>query len=205
MYKSYKILNSVKIFFICTQITYVFLFSACSLLPTTSNLDKDYVAKSSDALIVIGVNERYRIMFSPGTYDSEISKIGQFLVAPLHLFPENGYIIAKLPPLNEGEAYAISQVMPRGILARYSVDGGVFVPCDNISTLSFNTIKGQIIYLGDVIFNRKEGYLSMSFDSNVEKARQFLKTEYPSYTDKLKVGKTKVLPTTFRCKLIVKY
>jgi len=175
-------------------ITIIMQLGACSGLPTFSNLNKDYTFSEHDSIVIIGVNPRYRIGIQSGKYDGEYWERNELSVLSLNLFPEKGYVVAKLPPLKETEAYALDQVLPDDI-------GGKRYPlCDKHSTLTFNTIKGKVLYIGDIKLLQKDNKLKISFDSNIEHARKFLLNEYPTLANKLVSAETKIIPTKEECK-----
>lgn len=168
------------------------MLSACGLFPDRENLKPgaDFDSADPGAIVVLGVDPAYQVgvqamhVLSPTTFEQEATGGMAFVI-----FPEDGYIVAKVKPLKKDERYIIYQIAPQGISASNAISGeGVFFACEGANAPTFDVEPGQVSYLGDIHFQVTGNNLTITHGFNPDAAREFLRNKYPKLADKIVPG-----------------
>jgi hypothetical protein len=117
------------------------VLSGCA---NVSNLDprSDYANFGNDTIIVMGVSPRNQIQVFEG--EREDGKWRRKLLnAELAVYPQGGYIVARLPARTGKENYGIGGVVAEG------PGGGLLVPCLGSRVPTFEAPGGKVVYVGD--------------------------------------------------------
>jgi hypothetical protein len=148
-----------------------------------SGLDpkSNYSNIGEETIVVLGVSPRYRVHIFKG------ERVGQKwkrdpIMARLNTFPEEGYIVAKLPARTGDENYGVGGILPEGL------GGKLFAPCRGQKTMIFSASRGKVVYVGDIKFVNDGSKVRYETSSNFEAARSHLSTYYPLLADKLTDG-----------------
>ncbi len=156
------------------------LLSGCV---TFSGLDpnSNYSDVGDSAIVVLGVSPRYRVhIFEGDRVGDKWSR--DTVMTKLNVFPEDGYIVAKLPARTGTANYGIGAVLPQGI------GGKVFLPCKGQRTLTFDAPSGKVVYIGDIKLAEIGPQVRYEASSDFEAARAHVKARYPLLADKLVSG-----------------
>ncbi len=145
------------------------------------NLRQDAVLDdaSGDAIVVIGVQPRYRVAIARGLIADGQVAIGG--AASINAYPEGGYIVGRLKAATFPSEYHIQLILPEGI-------GGfvpMYAPCGHESVASFAAPAGKVIYVGDVTFEREGAGMRLRYDEDFAAARAFMQRTYPALAPKL--------------------
>ena len=166
----------------------LFLAAAALLLPgciAFSNLSpSDTKVSNFEAIVVMGVDPRYRVGIGKGTSSGDGLWTYEASVLDANVFPEDGYVVLKLPARNGGESYGLVQILPGGIggaVPRYSPCGGRTVPV-------FEAPPGDVVYVGDLRFTDAGGALQMGYDHNFPKAVDVLRKTYPALVEQIRAA-----------------
>jgi hypothetical protein len=148
-----------------------------------SGLDpkSDYSDVGDEAIIVLGVSPRYRVHISKGDRVADKWNRDQ-IMTKLNVFPEDGYVVAKLPARSGTSNYGVAGILPEGI------GGKLFMPCQGKRTLTFDAPRGKVVYVGEIKFVEDGSNFHYEVSSNFEAARAYLKARYPLLADKLVSG-----------------
>jgi hypothetical protein len=142
-----------------------------------SGLDSrsDYANFGNDTIIVMGVWPRNQIQVFEG--EREDGKWRRKLLnAELAVYPQSGYIVARLPARTGNKSYGIG-----GVLGD-SAAGGLLVPCRGSLVPTFDAPVGKVVYVGDFWLGSGRRFQT---SSNITAARAHLKKYYPLIADKL--------------------
>jgi hypothetical protein len=159
---------------------------------TYGNLGKNETIdkNSKDAIIVVGVQPRYRVAIGRGTVVDGQIKFSNGGFATLNVFPEGGYIVGKVPAASSPDEYHINMILPEGIggfTPRYS-------PCGDEKVLSFAAPAGSVVYVGDINFSTNASDLKIDYSTNLEAARAFLSQQYPKLAARLEKQTPQAFP-----------
>ncbi len=162
----------------------ILIYSFLSGCVTMSNLDKsDTTISKSSGIIVLGVKPDYRVAIKLGDMDDGNYLYSPNLPASANIIPDDsGYIVVKLEETKIHQRYGITQLLPSGFT------GPRIGPCDGASTVTFNVIGGQITYLGDIDYGPVSSQPKAQYTSNMEKATDYIKNNYPALGVKLNKG-----------------
>ena len=144
-----------------------------------------YSNLGDESVIVLGVEPRFRTQISKGD-DRPDGWHRNNVAVTLNTFPENGYIVAKLPARSNGQDYGIAGVLPEGI------GGKVYSPCEGQETVTFMAPPGGVVYVGSISFENNSGNLSFKITEDLDKAREFMKNEYPSLAEHIVLEKPSI-------------
>jgi hypothetical protein len=166
------------------------MLSSLSGCITMSNLPRTEAGPTSsdETIVVLGVQPRYRVALSKGTANGESWSLDQLSLATTNSFPENGYIVVKVPSRTGSDTYGISQILPEGI-------GGFvprYVPCNGQGIITFDAPAGKVVYVGDIEYARDGDKLRYIYSSNPEQARRFVAEQYPALSTRLELHKANV-------------
>jgi hypothetical protein len=155
----------------------VLLLASCI---SFSGLDpkSNYAEIGRDSIIVLGVSPRYRVHIFEGERVGEKWNRDEVMVK-LNVYPENGYIVAKLSPRSGRLNYGIGGILPEGI------GGQLFHPCQGRRTMTFDAPEGKVVYVGDVTFVHSDKAVRYEASSNFAAAREHLRSHYPVLADRL--------------------
>lgn len=141
-----------------------------------SKLSKKFVHTDlgSDSVIVLGVSPEYRLSFNKGRVDPDGWK-SDTVDPALTLKPEENFIVAKIPGLEEGRGLAIGAVRERGFIrpTRFLCKGDV--------TPTFGTPAGKVVYVGSLEYSVVEGVLNYRINNELDKARTHLAKNHPTF------------------------
>jgi hypothetical protein len=96
-------------------------------------------------------------------------------------YPEDGFIVVKVPARTGGESYGIAQILPEGI-------GGFtpqYIPCTGHSLVTFGAPGGKVLYVGDIDLQINGREMRYQYSQNTGRAKQFLSQNYPALVNKL--------------------
>jgi hypothetical protein len=153
------------------------LLSGCANM---SGLDprSDYANFGNDSIIVMGVSSQTQIQVFEGERENGKWR-RKLLNAELAVYPQDGYIVARLPARTGKENYGIGAVLAEG------PGGGLVTPCRGAHTPTFDAPGGKVVYVGDFRMNSGRRYQT---SSSLMAARAHLKRRYPLIADKLVDG-----------------
>lgn len=147
-------------------------------------------------MVILGVLPSYQVNFHNGSADGTYWTPSNGLSSSgANVFPENGYIVVKVPSLSEAESYGVVEIMPRGF-AGYN-----FVACAGDKMPAFQAPAGRVIYVGDIHYDldlQTGDKLSYEYTLNPEKARQFLTSYYPDLASKMETQEAQELVSKSR-------
>ena len=168
-------LKNMRMLCICMVLP---ILSSCIAM---SNLKSDdAVINSNEGIIILAVEPKIRVMFKRGKIENESFIHSYNVSASANVFPDDkGYIVLKLPALKDNQKYAITQLLPNGLL------GKAMRPCNGASTFAFNVIPGEIAYLGDIKYELTESEMHAHYSMDAERAIRYLKERYPDFSEKL--------------------
>jgi hypothetical protein len=144
---------------------------------TLTGLDPrtDYANFGNDSIIVMGVSSQTQLHVFEG--ERENGKWHRKLIrADLVAYPQDGYIVARVPARAGTENYGIGAVVQDG------PGGGLIELCRGARTPTFDAPGGKVVYVGDFRMNPGRQYQT---GSNLMAARAHLKKRYPLIADKL--------------------
>ena len=155
----------------------VLLLSSCV---SFSGLDpkSNYAEIGQDSIIVLGVSPRYRVHIFDGERAGEKWNRNQVMTT-LNVYPENGYIVAKVSPRSGSLNYGIGGILPEGI------GGKLFIPCMGRKTITFDAPGGKVIYVGNITFVHSDATVRYEASSDFDAARAHLRSYYPALADRL--------------------
>jgi hypothetical protein len=168
-------------------VTLLFIFCACSTISgcvTYSTLDPATATHTdigNSSVIVMGMQPRYRVHVFKGENDGD-NWLRNQVITTLNVYPEDGYIVSNVPPRSGPENYGIGGILPEGF------GGDLFVPCKGRKTLTFNAPKGQVVYVGDINYSKKEDQITFTVSSDFAGAQAYLQAKYPVLAPKLVNG-----------------
>lgn len=154
--------------------------SACGVFPDRNNVTRDFDLSKDNSygVVVMGVDPRYQVgvIAMDKVSDWEVK---QTFSANLDfvIFPEQGYIVAKLKPLADNQRYVLFQIAPNGL--GNGTGAGVYYPCTGDEALTFKVSPGEVTYLGDVSFSLGDQGLQAGYSKDPARARAFLASAYP--------------------------
>lgn len=164
------------------------LFSGCV---TTVNLSKAEgpPASPEETILVFGVQPRYRIGLAKGRIDGTKWNRDHSSVATANIFPDDGYIVVKVPSRSSPETYGVAQILPEGI--------GGFVPryltCTGQNLVVLPAPPGKVVYVGDIEYKIEKSTLQFIYSYQPEKAKEFLASNYPTLSSHLEFSKASIL------------
>ena len=128
----------------------------------------------------MGVRPRYRVAIGPGEIrpDGNV-KTGQ--IAALNVYPENGYIVGKVPSAEGANEYHVQLILPEGI-------GGfvpAYAPCGDQQVASFFAPRGKVVYVGDLDFTSSGAKMAISYSQNYPAAQSFMAKYYPGLASRI--------------------
>jgi len=171
------------------------MLNACELF---RNLDKSVteVPENHD-IILIGFKPKYRYSMKMGYIKDGKYKYQPNRVTAGSIYPDDsGYIITKLEKTEPNHRYGITQIQPEGI----SLGGPMMSPCGGRSTYTFDVEGGRVLYLGDLEYTEHENGLKVSYSRNFDKAKQYMKNNYPGLAGYLAEGELTLMEVTnFPC------
>ena len=154
------------------------LLSALSACSPIKPLSIDDSIADSDTIIVIGISPKYRVHINEGIQSKGHWKIGKLA---LNAWPENGYIVAKVPPKGPGEKYGLTMILPEGI--------GAFTPsytaCNGTETFTFEAPEGATSYVGHITFRLANGSMQLLLQYKLIDAKKALQGNFPGIAEKL--------------------
>lgn len=158
----------------------VMALSACV---SFSGLDpaSNYAEIGDSSVIVLGVTPRYRVHIYEGERAGDKWNRDQ-VMTKLNVYPEDGYIVAKVPARSGALNYGIGGILPNGI------GGGLFTPCLGKSTITFDAPKGKVVYVGDVKLTSTGQTVRYEASSNPEAAMTHIKARFPRLAGQVVVG-----------------
>jgi hypothetical protein len=106
----------------------------------------------------------------------------RFASPEANVFPEDGYIVVKLPVLAEPRRYSIPMVLPEGIGL-----GSQYVPCAGSTAPTSSLLPGVVNYVGDISYDLTGGQPSFKLSADAEAAKSFLSAGYPGLANPLHV------------------
>lgn len=165
------------------------LLSACNSAPPLPP-NKPVALSNNETVVILGVVPSYLVSFRAGTIEGDEWSIDRFGTPVSRGFPENGYIVAKIPALKGAERYGLASIQPRGMAGRN------FIPCRGNRVLTLEAPAKRVIYIGDIDYDLDlltGNTLRYKYSSNPEKARQFLSANYPDLASKMEMLETKEL------------
>lgn len=118
----------------------------------SQTLTKDIQGTSAlgdDSILVIGLNQRYRVHIIAGTKSGEEWLSDE---TPLHspvvvnTFPEEGFIVARVPGTTGNKIYGLTGVLPDGI----GIGTPFFKACAGNVTPVFTAQPGKVVYAGQL-------------------------------------------------------
>ena len=77
-------------------------------------------------------------------------------------------------------------MLPEGI------GGKVYSPCEGQETVTFMAPPGGVVYVGSISFENNSGNLSFKITEDLDKAREFMKNEYPSLAEHIVLEKPSI-------------
>ena len=143
--------------------------------------ESNYSDVGEDAIVVLGVSPRYRVHIFKGDRVGDKWNRDQIMTT-LNVFPEDGYVVAKLPARVGTSNYGVGGILPEGI------GGELFIPCQGKRTLTFDAPRGKVVYVGEIKFVAAGSKVQYEVSSDFESARAHLKARYPLLADKLVSG-----------------
>jgi hypothetical protein len=156
-----------------------------------SNLKGDTAAdpNSQDAIVVMGLQPRYRVAIARGSINAE-GRVRVGGMATLNVFPEDGYVVGRVPAASSPDEYHLQLILPQGI--------GAFVPayfpCGDERVLTFEAPPGKVLYVGDVEFSTVPGKLELRYRVDIDGAKIYVKEHYPRLVDRLEPAAVKFVP-----------
>jgi len=144
----------------------------------------NYADVGDDAIIVMGVSQPYRVHVFRGER-FEDKWLRDQIIVKLNVYPQDGYIVARLPARSGKENYGIGGILPDGI----GFTSTLFIPCQGRKTLTFDAPAGKVIYVGDINLEKTAAGIRYAGVSNFEAAQAHLKAHFPLIADKLVQGK----------------
>jgi hypothetical protein len=159
-------------------------FSLLSGCVTTSNLATGNGSASvdmSESVVIIGVTPRYRVALVKGTPHGDSWSRDHSSVATTNTYPDDGYIVVKIPARSGTGSYGVGQILPEGI-------GGFapqYVPCTGHTLVTFEAPAGKVTYVGDIQFSINGQTARYQYSHNLEQARRFLSSKYPALAAKV--------------------
>lgn len=153
----------------------IFFFLLCSGCVSFSNLDPNfkYEKLHNESIIVLGISPRARVQVFDG--ENEGDKWSRNPIATtLNIFPEGGYVVAKVSSRSAGKNYGIGGILPDGI------GGELFIPCKGQKTMVFDALKGKVTYVGSVEYYKSEDKLGYKLSFDFEKAEAYMNRKYPN-------------------------
>jgi hypothetical protein len=85
------------------------------------------------------------------------------------------------------------------VTSAHAILGTAFTPCGDARTVVFSVPHGRVIYIGDLTYDFRGNGLRIIESSNLEAAREHLRTAYPQLADSLEQGRYDVMPTATSC------
>jgi len=174
-------------------IAYLVVLSFLAGCGTTSNLapGSGFSADDGSAILVLGLNPRYRIHMLRGPIEDGMWVRPKVDVPEINLFPENGYIVVKVKPTTPSEPLSLSLVFP---------GKGSFGPCQDANGPVFFAKAGAVNYVGDLNYHFNGSELRFEHTLKEENVRKFLRASYPGYEERLVVHPVRHLKVkTSRC------
>lgn len=125
---------------------------------------------NDSAVLFLGVDPGYRIHLLRGAVADNVWTRPSVDVPEVNLAPEAGYIFVKVKPTTAEKRLGVSLLFP---------EGKAFGPCQDSIAPVFTVKAGTITYVGDLQYQFNSGKLRYDYVVDEEKARSFLKTNYP--------------------------
>lgn len=149
------------------------LLSGCA---TMVGLDprSDYANFGNDTIIVMGVGPGVQVQVFEG--QRENGKWNRKLLHPeLSVYPQGGYVVARLPARAGKENYGIGALLASG------PGGGLIEPCRGSRVPAFDAPRGKVVYVGDFRYAGRR----YQTGSNITAARAHLRARFPRIADQL--------------------
>jgi hypothetical protein len=149
----------------------------------------------NETIVILGVVPSYQVSFKLGRSEGVRWNQNYYSISATSNFPENGYIVVKVPSLSSAETYGLAQIQPRGF------GGQRFIPCPGNNVLTFDAPAGKVIYIGDVYYDMDlltGKTLSYKYSSMPDKAKQFLAANHPDLATKMETFEINELPIETR-------
>jgi hypothetical protein len=141
------------------------------------NPRSDYANFGNDTIIVMGVPAPVQVQIFEGQRESGKWN-RKLLMSELSVYPQGGYIVARLPARAGKENYGIGALMASG------PGGGLIEPCRGTHVPVFDAPRGKVVYVGDFRYAGRR----YQTGSNITAARAHLKERFPLIADKLVDG-----------------
>jgi hypothetical protein len=161
----------------------VAVVSALSLVgcfsPALTRVDRNirFDRTSADAIVVFGFHGKFDVWLSAGIDDGVNWACGTGRPRIWRIRPENGFIVARLPPRTGKNKYAIRQIGDPMI--------AVYGPTANAPVWVFNAEPGKVTYVGAVRVVWSGHLPAVVEDSEVtaEEADEFVTRSFPNIPD----------------------
>jgi hypothetical protein len=169
----------------CTKLAVVVSTLLISGCVSFSGLDppSNYSNFGEESVIVLGISPRFRVHIFDGEKTGD-KWIRDVIIVKLNVFPEDGYIVAKVPPKSGTQNYGIGGLLPEGL----GLSPRMFSPCQGQSTLTFDAPAGKVVYVGDIRFVDKGSSVMFESSYDMEAARAHMRKHFPLLADKLTPG-----------------
>lgn len=169
----------------------VFGLSACG---TTAILERGASSgpTSEESVVVMGVNQGYRVMVFPGEIVDGSFKQNPWLGAVINGVAADGYIVAKV---QSGQVLGLTSVtaLEEGLWGKgYNACGGARVPV-------FQVPKGKLLYLTHVRYEPSGGKLSVRYENRIDAAAAYVRNYYPQLKSELLQVPVEALRTAGTC------
>lgn len=165
---------------------------------TYSNLDRRTSLDDlrGDAIVVIGVDPRYRIHVTKGSVAGELWSASPAAFVTLNVFPEGGYVVGRVPARSGNEGYYVGAILPEGI----GISVPMYGPCNGDSAATFEAPAGTVTYVGNIAYGEAESTLAVTYSNDFEAAKKYMTTQYPHLADAMVGSEMKVREVTnFDC------
>jgi hypothetical protein len=150
---------------------------------------------ANQTIFIIGVKpDNYRVSVFSGSVNEGVFRQNQLLPATFYGASEGGYVVGKT-----GSTGALAITNVRVVSSEKSILGMDFAPCGDAKTVVFSLPKGRVVYLGNLAYDFSGNGLRIFESTDLEAARQHLRTGYPQLADSLEQGRYEVLPTSASC------
>jgi len=162
----------------------IFLLSSCGIkhnLKPGSTLDID----KTKTVLMLGYSPNYRIHFIHGSFENDIWTRPTIDIPDINIEPVGEYIIIDTEPTSPEKPLGISMIFP------FNWTG--FGPCQDSMSPIFNLKPGVVNYVGDLAYSFDGQKLQYKSSINNQKAKDFLKANYPDFVKSLEFNPMKMV------------
>jgi hypothetical protein len=172
----------------------VSLTSACT---SVGRLTADTPPPSQgESAFILGVTPAdHRVSFFRGTLKDGRFSQNQILPAVLYSTPLDGFVVGKAAA-GDVIAVTIVRVVPD---AQSVFQGTNFSPCGDAKAIVFKVPAGKVAYMGSVDFALRGKQLTVRYGSELEAAKRFLASHYPTLADRVEAVPFGLYPTSQSC------